>query len=82
MAKVCPYASCCENQSAHQLLGCAHFAHFAICPGTLHIISIKCNTVSSNFIMNNIGGSVFGLSDIAFRLAQPYGGLLVYGKDT
>ena len=38
MAKVCPFANCCENKSAHQLLGCAHFYDFAICPGTLWLL--------------------------------------------
>ena len=52
MTKVCPYAKYCENKRAHQLLGCAHFVHFAICPRTLWCFCTKCYAVSkasSNF---------------------------------
>ena len=36
---------------------------------------------SSNFRVKNIG-NVFELSGVAFRLAKPYGGLLVFSKPT
>ena len=46
-----PYANFYANKSAHQLLVCAYFTHFAICPRTLGLL-YKCSAVSkasSNF---------------------------------
>ena len=65
------------NKSFHQLLGYLHFAHIVVCPGTLRLFCIKTNAeskASSN--LKNIG-NVLELSGVAFRLAPPFGGLLV-----
>ena len=41
LAALCSYANFCENKSAYQLLVCSHFAHCAICSGTLRFLTLS-----------------------------------------
>ena len=71
-----------QSVHVHQLLGCPHFAHFAICPGTLRVFFasglLQCKMrLQISGVKKTNNGSVFELSGVAFRLVPLYGGLLV-----
>ena len=66
---------CQKNKNAHQLLGCSHFALFAISPGTFCVqffftmSAMQCQRRLQISRVKNIG-NVFELSVVAFRLAH------------
>ena len=66
--KFCPDANFSENKSVHQLLDCAHFAHFDIYPGMLIFILsvVLCQMRLQMSPVKNVG-SIFELSGVAFR---------------
>ena len=66
------FCEMCENKSAHQLLACAHFAYFPICPGTLTIFALSLMQRQMRLQISrvkNIGG-VFELSGWCFALPR------------
>ena len=68
-----------KNRSVHQLLGCPHFAGFAICRGSLRFVFVlrlmQCQRRLQISRVKNIS-SVFEISGAMLRPAPPYGGLL------